>query len=106
MTKWWWWIVAGVTVLGALLAYLVFRDRDVAELPDLQTEFEAIEAKSKAKKIAALLGEKEALAKIEAEHKETLDAMDDEKKAEAEQLRADPGELARFLVRAGRPTNR
>jgi hypothetical protein len=104
MTKLWWYVVAITTVLGAYLAWRVFKDRDVAELPDITTELEAIEAKAETKKLIVKLGEAKALEEVEKKHKEALDAMDEKKKAEAERLRADPGELARFLVRAGRPS--
>lgn len=90
--------VVGV-IIGAVFSKRV-RDRG-AFLDQTKAELEASSAAAEALRWKAELGAERAAAKVEAEHRAELEALDEKQKQEAEQLRKDPGALARYLVRAG-----
>ena len=67
----------------------------------LKTELDAIDAEEEAEMLEAELGRDKALAAIETNHREAVDALTEKQKKQAEKLRADPRALSRFLVFAG-----
>ena len=94
-------IVAALTVIGGFLVWWALRREEPR--PSFTNEVEALLAKSEAEKLVVELGTEAALKRVEAQHADALAKLDEKKKAEAAFLRENPGELAKFLVRAGRP---
>lgn len=92
-----WLLAAGVSVV----LWLFFR-RKTPILAESKRELESIRAQNQAERIEAEIGRRQALEHVEAKYKAELEALDAGQKKEAETLRADPGKLSRFLVRAGR----
>lgn len=83
---------------GAATALLL---RQPPATDKLEKEFKAIEAGKKAAELEAEKGHELAVAKLEMEHAEALDELDDKQKAKAEKMKKDPEALARWLVKLG-----
>jgi hypothetical protein len=65
----------------------------------MEVEVDAINAKAEAKRMRAEKGTAEAVAHVEMKYREELEAMDQEGRARAKELREDPEALAAFIVR-------
>lgn len=88
-------------ILGAILAWIVFRDRNRTPIAATKRELKAIDAGRRAKEMEARYGTEAAKAKVKSEYQAALAALDGKKAAKAKELENDPAKLARFLVRAG-----
>lgn len=91
-------------VVGVVLGFLISaRVRGNGPPPEqVAAELKAIKAGAKAHKLELELGAEQAAAQVEAEYHAEAKRLDTEERAEADKLRADPGALARYLVRVGR----
>ena len=91
-------------VLGVIAAFAVWRRRGGGPVTTpthrILTEMKAIQAAAEADKVVAQRGHDEAIKSVEEEHATAMARLDEAQKAEAARLTKDPGELARFLVRA------
>lgn len=89
---------------GAVLGFAVSASTRKKGPPKAQVkaELEVIKAGAKAKKLEAELGAAKATAEVEAEYHAEKERLGAAERAEAEKLRENPRDLARFLVRAGR----
>jgi len=90
-----------VFFLSAILLWIVTRGRDFPLLDALAAQFEAIRAGARARDMEARLGHERAVTAAHEEHRGAYDALDDEQRKKAEELKDDPVALSRFLVRAG-----
>ena len=99
LKRWGGWLLAAV--LG-LLAVLAFRRRPTDALKQITIETRAIRSEAAVEKLAAKRGTGAALEIVEAEHAETLEALNEDETATANALKRDPARLSAFLVRAGR----
>jgi hypothetical protein len=100
-------ILAVLTFVGLLILGLALNKRgqkviEVPAPPDLKNEIRAIKAEADVQKLKATLGAEQARAKVEADHAETLQKLDEKQKKQADELKQDPAKLAAFLVRAGK----
>ncbi len=94
-----------IFIIGVLLAWILVRrwfptrKPSVPPLDRIQKELEAIREGAQVDKLQAELGHEQAVAHIEDKFREELAAMDEERAAEAERLRADPEALTRYIIR-------
>ena len=103
LRKHWWQVL--IFPVGLTALYLAFRRRQEVVAPELvgaaevqrQAEDEAEEARG-----AAETKRSSDIERIEEEHQETIDGLNEEQKARLEVLREDPDELNDFLLRVGR----
>ena len=99
MSKWVKYLsVIGAVALGVLFWIITKKSPGI----NLKTEFRAINAEEKAKKMEAELGYRETVRQIEEEHAATMEKLDDGEKKHAQILSGDPSALAAYLVRKGR----
>jgi len=98
------WYVPVIAVLSFVLWSM--RIRKGNPLDGVQTEIDVINATAEMKKIQAQQGRLIALAKIEVEYREELNALDEDQKKLAKKLRADPVRLAKFALRVARQNRR
>jgi len=99
------WITGLLAVIAGTALAVVFlrKKRSVAEiLESVGHELTAIKAERKAAIATARWNRNTALQERKEQHAETLAALDERQRAEAESLSEDPQKLARFLVNAGR----
>lgn len=92
-----------LVALGALGAWLIAHRRPRASQSPLQTvktELAAIDAQVQVKRVAAQLGHEQALQHVEDKYHEQLQKLDDDQRAEADELRAHPDLLAKYLIKA------
>lgn len=89
--------------LGVVLGFIVSgKCRRKGPPPaQVKAELEAITAGAEAEKMAAAVGKAEAVRVVEETYSEAREALDEKQRAEAEKLRDNPRDLARYLVRAG-----
>lgn len=71
-------------------------------IPDVSNEIRAIKAEAHAQKLVEQLGAERALTEVELNYRHQLLRLDEEGKAQAEQLRHDPVALSGWLIRAGK----
>jgi hypothetical protein len=90
-------------ILGIIGGWLLFRKRREKGTPIVQTkvELQAIDAAGQARLKEAELGAEKAKAWVEAQYQSELQALNQSQKEQADALRDNPAELAKFLVRAG-----
>lgn len=95
------WILIGA---GALVLVIIafFVGKRGNPMKAVRLELDVIDAKAKAKKLLVNKDASEVRRKLEAEHKETIEAFNEEQNEQAEKLAGDPVALAAFLVRAGK----
>lgn len=87
-----------VAVVGALLGGAVVREaRRTKET--VKKELDIIDAGKRAAKDAVVNGEKNAIALLEKQHKQTIESFNDAQKKKYESMRNDPRALARHLSR-------
>jgi len=91
-------------VLGVILGFVVSGKarRKGPPTAQLKAELQAITAGAEARKMEAVIGKVEAVRVVEETFSESMEALDEVERVEAEKLREDPRSLARYLVRAGR----
>jgi hypothetical protein len=90
--------------LAALAGFLISWKRGTP-LQATKRELEAIRAGADARRVEAALGAERARRHVEKAHVEALMLLDESQAQQAEGLRDDPAALAKFLVRAGRPSS-
>lgn len=95
-----------VILLVVVLAFCVGLGAPAMEL--LRSEMSAVDAKHKAEEMRIEYGEAEAMRGVEAQYKETINAIDGEQRIKVDKLRArrKPGALAAELTRIGRKRKR
>ena len=86
-------------IAGATVSILL---RQPPPTKNLEREFKAIEAGKKAAELAAEKGHELAVAKLEMEHAEQLEELNEKQAAKAEKMKQDPEALARYLVKMGK----
>lgn len=96
-----WWLVA-LTAVGGLVVGLLMSSRSGLLGKLFGAKIEVVKAEARAKELQAEHGAMVASARLMTEHQAALSKMDDVQRAQAEQLRADPVALSRFLVNAGK----
>lgn len=95
-----WKVLAVLGALAGLALFLITRNKDA--LPDLGTQFRAIDAEAEAKKLAKELETEKAIQAVKEKHREDIEALEEEEAREIEESAGgDPGKLARRLVEAG-----
>ena len=92
-------ILAFGALAAAVLAWILFRQRNWVDIPKLKTELRAIDAESEIEKLQAELGKEKALEKIRNDHANALGLLEKEKSKEIESLKNNPSKLVRLLVR-------
>lgn len=91
-------------VVGVVLGWWLTRDssKKLPPLGQIKTELDAIEAGRKARDLEAQLGAQRAAEEVRRQHDAAIQKLDATQAAKAEELRADPVALSKFLVRAGK----
>lgn len=92
-------LVAVALLVGAVGSLLIQRRLD--PVAGLKKELKAIDAGAKAAELAAEKGHELAIAKLEMEHSEKLDELDEKQKVKAEKMKKNPEALAKWLVKLG-----
>jgi hypothetical protein len=93
-------------VLAVFLGFMLSRKSRARGTPLVQTlrELDAIKAGAEVEKVKAQLGAEQAKAHVEDKYREEIDALDEKQKERLEKMEEDPMAMARFLVRAGKPS--
>ena len=95
--KRWGWVA--LVVVGAVLA-VIFR-RKTLPGTNVDATIAAARADAEAERVIAAKGHEEAIKAVEEKYAAVKTALEEKERAEAEELRADPRALARFLAAAG-----
>ena len=88
--------------IGGLVLAWYFVRRQAWPTEAIQRELEAVQEAREVRELAADTSADIARAEVERRYKEELQALDEQQKAKAVELRRDPAGLAKFLVRAAR----
>jgi len=99
--RWYHWLWVPIVAVASFLAYSLGRTRKDFKTA-LDTEVSAVNAKTDAKRLVIEQGTEIARAKIETEHRETINRLTETQKQEASRLRGDPVALSVFLARIGK----
>lgn len=96
------WCIPVITVVGVFVGFLgaVFRRRRESPLEQTQEEMRAIQTAATTKKLSLGIGASQARKVVEREYADTVLQLNAEQAEKAKELRDDPEELAKFLVRA------
>lgn len=97
--RWGWFLLVSLGAIAGAAAALLLRQPPPTE--KLEKEFRAIEAAKKTAELEVEKGHELAVAKLEMEHADTIDELDEKQRAKAEKLKKDPEALARWLVKLG-----
>jgi flagellar biosynthesis/type III secretory pathway M-ring protein FliF/YscJ len=93
----WGWVVGVVAV--AVLIWILSRGKAQPPTTELKAAVDAARAEAKAEKLAATIGHREAVKRIEEEYRDSIQKLEKKEQEQVEELKQDPGRLARLLAR-------